>query len=63
MLHETIFDIFQLPVLQVNKDPRELQTSKGHEVEAMQIYLDLIPTPEYLETCGQSQSLRRELAS
>lgn len=63
MLHKTISDILQLPVLEVNKEPRELQTSKGHKVEAMQKYLDLIPTLECLETCGQLQSLRRELAS
>lgn len=61
MLPETISDILQLPILQINKEPRKLQTLKGHAVEAMQKYLDLISTQEYLETCGQSQSLRREL--
>lgn len=61
MLHETISDIRQPPVLQINKEPQKLQTSKGHAVEGMQKYLDLISTQEFLETCGQSQSLRREL--
>lgn len=47
MLCETIFYILPHPGLQVNKEPREFQASKGHAVQAMQKELHLLPTEEY----------------